>query len=82
MVKNIIATNEDKSEILSAECKFHNTAINDSDLQKHLNKNISLLKKKDNAVIHIWYFSWNGYTTQAREFAKKNNITLIEGKDF
>ena len=52
-----IATNEDKSEILSAECKFHNTAINDSDLQTHLNKNISLLNKKDNAVIHIWYFS-------------------------
>ena len=78
---DIIATNEDKSEILSAECKFHNSAINDADLQKHLNKNISSLKKKDHAVIHTWYFSWSGYTPQAKEFAKKHNITLIDEKD-
>ena len=73
---------EDKSEILSAECKFHNSLINDSDLQKHLNKNIRSLKKKDNAVLHVWYFSWSGYTPEAREFAKKNNITLIDENDF
>ena len=79
---DIIATNEDKSEILSAECKFHNSLINDSDLQKHLNKNIRSLKKKDNAVLHVWYFSWSGYTPEAREFAKKNNITLIDENDF
>ena len=79
---DIIATNEDKSEILSAECKFHNSLINDSDLQKHLNKNIRSLKKKDNAVLHVWYFYWSGYTPEAREFAKKNNITLIDENDF
>lgn len=78
---DIIASNEEKSEILSAECKFHNSAVNDADLQKHLNKNLSSLKKKDNAIVHLWYFSWNGYTPKAREFAAANNMTLIEGKD-
>lgn len=78
---DIIAANEDKSEILSAECKFHNSAVNDSDLKKHLNKNLSTLKKKDNAVVHFWYFSWSGFTAQAKEFAAQNNMTLIEEKD-
>lgn len=78
---DIIATNEDKSEILSAECKFHNSAVNDFDLLKHYNKNLSAINKKGGAIVHIWYFSWSGYTEKAKEFALKNNIHLIEGKD-
>lgn len=78
---DIIATNEDKSKILSAECKFHNSAVNDSDLKKHLYKNLHNSKKKDNSVIYFWYFSWGGYTSEAKEFAAKNNITLIGEND-
>ena len=78
---DIVATNEDKSEFLSAECKFHNSVINDSDLQKHLNKNLTNLQKKENALVHIWYFSLKGYTAKARTFAAQNEIVLIEGKD-
>ncbi|MEE1057967.1 MAG: ATP-binding protein [Treponema sp.] len=78
---DIIAVNEDKSEIISAECKFHNSVVNDSELKTHLLKNLFSLKKKENAIIHFWYFSWSGFTEQAKEFAKKNNIYLVTGED-
>ena len=78
---DIIASNADKSEIISAECKFHNNFVNDSDLQKHISKNLSTIKTKENAKIHYWYFSWTGFTEQAIKFAKENSITLISGKD-
>ena len=45
-------------------------------------KRLNTSKKKDNAVLHVWYFSWSEYTPEAREFAKKNNITLIDENDF
>ena len=78
---DIITSNADKSEIISAECKFHNSFVNDSDLQKHISKNLSTIKTKENAKIHYWYFSWTGFTEQATKFAKENSITLISGKD-
>ncbi len=78
---DIIATNEEKSEILSAECKFHNSVVNDSDLLKHYNKNLSGIKNREGVIVHTWYFSWSGYTDKAKDFAEKNNIHLMEGKD-
>lgn len=78
---DIVATNEEKTEILSAECKFHNSVVNDSDLKKHLTKNLSNLKKKDDVIVHFWYFSWAGFTAKAKEFAAQNNMTIVEGKD-
>lgn len=78
---DIIAINKEKTEILSAECKFHNSVVNDSDLKKHLNKNLSNLKQKENTFFHFWYFSWSGFTAKAKEFAAQNKMTLIEGKD-
>lgn len=78
---DIIAANEDKSELISAECKFHNSVVNDSALEKHLLKNLSSLKKKENASIHYWYFSWAGFTEQAKDYAKKNNIHLVTGEE-
>lgn len=78
---DIIATNEDKTQIISAECKFHNNVINSSELEKHLLKDLSSLKKKENAIIHFWYISWGGFTEQAKTFAQKNNITLVSKDD-
>ncbi len=78
---DIIAVNEEKSEIISAECKFHNSVVNDSALEKHLKKNLSSLKKKETAKIHYWYFSWSGFTEQARNFAMENNIRLVSGDE-
>lgn len=37
---DIIKSNANNSEIISAECKFHNSFENDSDLQKHISKKI------------------------------------------
>ena len=78
---DIVAANEGKSEIISAECKFHNSAVNDSDLEKHLLKNLFSLKKKEGAVIHYWYFSWSVFTKQAEKFALMNNIHLVSGEE-
>ena len=78
---DIIAANEDKSELIIAECKFHNSVVNDSALEKHLLKNLSSLKKKENASIHYWYFSLAGFTEQAKDYAKKNNIHLVTGEE-
>lgn len=78
---DIIAANEERSEFISAECKFHNSAVNDVALEKHLLKNLSFLKKKGNVTIHYWYFSWAGFTEQAKDFAKKNNIHLVTGDE-
>lgn len=78
---DIIASNDDKSNLICAECKFHNSVVNDTDLKKHLLKNLSSLKAKENAIIHYWYFSYSGFTEQAKEFALKNNIHLVIGFD-
>lgn len=37
---DIINSNANNSEIISAECKFHNSFENDSDSQKHISKKI------------------------------------------
>lgn len=79
---DIIAANEDKSKIISAECKFHNNPVNDSDLEKHIKKDLSTLKKKEEAEIAYWYFSWSGFTKEASEYANKNGIRLVFGGDF
>ena len=78
---DIIASNEDKTELISAECKFHNSAVNDSDLKKHLEKDIICLQAKPNTIVHFWYFSWSGYTKEAVEFAEKNGIRLVSGEE-
>ena len=39
------------------------------------------LKKKENASIHYWYFSLAGFTEQAKDYAKKNNIHLVTGEE-
>ncbi len=78
---DIIAANEDKSKIISAECKFHNSPVNDFDLSKHLKKDLSNLKKKDNAQICFWYFSWGGYTKEARQFAEENEICIVSAEE-
>ena len=70
---DIIAANEDKSELIIAECKFHNSVVNDSALEKHLLKNLSSLKKKENASIHYWYFSLAGFTEQAKTLFQENH---------
>lgn len=78
---DIIASNEDKSELISAECKFHNNVVNVVDLNKHLLKNLNSTKKNENTIVHYWYFSWSGFTDQAKEFAAKNNINLVCGDE-
>lgn len=78
---DIVAANEDKSQLISAECKFHNSEVNDSALEKHRLKDLSSLTKKENAIIDCWYFSWAGFTEQAKEFARKNNMHLVSGED-
>lgn len=78
---DIVAADEEKSHILAAECKFHNNAVNDSDLEKHLNKSLSGLRAKANAQTYIWYFSWGGFTEEAREYASNNQIHIVEGND-
>ncbi|WP_294428266.1 DUF234 domain-containing protein [uncultured Treponema sp.] len=78
---DIIATNEDKSKIISAECKFHNTPVNDFDLGKHLKKDLSNLKKKDNAEIYLWYFSLSGFTKEAMQFAREKDIHLVSADE-
>ena len=74
-----MASDYEHSNIISAECKFHNSKINDSDLKKHIEKDLSMLKKKENAAMHYFYFSLNGFTDQALAYAKKNNIRLVSG---
>lgn len=76
-----IASNDDCSKFISAECKFHNGIVNDSDIKKHVEKDLSLLKKKNDAEIYYWYFSWAGFTSEALSFAKENGIVLVSGKD-
>lgn len=78
---DIVAANEDKSQLISAECKFHSSEVNDSALEKHRLKDLSSLTKKENAIIDCWYFSWAGFTEQAKEFARKNNMHLVSGED-
>ena len=39
------------------------------------------LRKKENANIHYWYFSWAGFTEHAKDYAKKNNIHLVTGEE-
>ncbi len=79
---DIVALNDDKSKIISAECKFHNSPVNDFDLSKHLNKDLSALKKKSGAQILFWYFSWSGYTTEAVRFAAENGMHLVSSENF
>ena len=78
---DIIAANEDKSKIISAECKFHNSPVNDADLEKHVYKNLSALRRKEDADILFWYFSWSGYTKEATAFAERNGMRLIDGRE-
>ncbi len=78
---DIIAANEDRSKIISAECKFHNSPVNDFDLSKHLKKDLSNLRKKDDAQISFWYFSWSGYTKEARQFAEENGICIVTAEE-
>lgn len=76
---DIMASDYEHSNIISAECKFHNSLINDSDLKKHIEKDLSMLRKKENAAMHYFYFSLIGFTDQALAYAKKNNIRLVSG---
>jgi len=76
---DIIASNIDHSEILSAECKFHNGVVNDTDIRKHIEKNLDSIKMKDNAKIHFCYFSLSGFTEEAVSYANKNGIKLVAG---
>ena len=78
---DIVAANEEKSKILCAECKFHNSPVSDSDLEKHISKGLTNLKKKDDAEILFWYFSLGGSTEEAKKFAKENNMRLITAKE-
>ena len=78
---DIIAANDDRSKIISAECKFHNSPVNDFDLSKHLKKDLSNLRKKDDAQISFWYFSWSGYTKEARQFAEENGICIVTAEE-
>ena len=78
---DIIASNEDRSKIISAECKFHNSPVNDSELEKHLHKDLSLLRRKEGAGIFYWYFSWGGYTDEAESFARENGMRLVSGEE-
>ena len=57
---DIVAANEDKSALISAECKFHNSPVNDSDLARHLAKKLDALPRADGAEVFYWYFSWGG----------------------
>ena len=56
--------------------------MNNSDLEKHIKKDLSALKKKEGAEIFYWYFSWSGFTKEASEYANKNGIRLVFGGDF
>ena len=53
--------------------------MNDSDLEKHIEKDLAALKKKKDAEILYWYFSWSGFTKEAGEYAKRNGIRVVSG---
>jgi hypothetical protein len=78
---DIIAANADRSKMISAECKFHNSPVNDSDLEKHLQKDLSSIKRKEGCEIFFWYFSWGGYTKEAVQFAEVNGVHLVSGEE-
>ncbi|MBQ9538057.1 MAG: ATP-binding protein [Treponema sp.] len=78
---DIVAANEDKSALISAECKFHNSPVNDSDLARHLAKKLDALPRADGAEVFYWYFSWGGYTKEAADFARRNGIHLVSAED-
>lgn len=78
---DIVAFNETREKLILAECKFHNTPVNDSDLKKHICKALTDLKLKSNVELNWWYISFNGYTQEALSFAKINNIRLLTGED-
>ncbi len=78
---DIVASNSDCSKVILAECKFHNSPVNDSDLKKHICKDLANLKLKAETQLNWWYISFSGYTQKALDFAKINNIRLFTGKD-
>ncbi|WP_296860347.1 hypothetical protein [Treponema sp.] len=40
---------------------------------------MAALKKKEDAEILYWYFSWSGFTKEAGEYAKRNEIRVVSG---
>ena len=78
---DIIAVNAEKSKFISAECKFHNAPVSDFDLEKHVKKDLTGLKKKEDADIAFWYFSFGGYTDKAFSYAKEKGVHLVSGED-
>ena len=78
---DIIASNEDKSKILSTECKFHNNPISDADLQKHIEKDLSVLKKRKEQRLISGIFLGADTQKRRKTMQKKNKMHLVTGEN-
>ncbi len=74
---DIVALDSNKKEVLSCECKFHNSPIEASDIKKHIGKDISEMKLGNNARVQYMYFSLSGYTEDAIRYARMNDVLLV-----
>jgi uncharacterized protein len=72
-----VACDEQRTNIILAECKFRKSEIDTADVKKHMEKDIHDMKLSASCNVFYYYFSRSGFTKSAEQFAEKNAVTLI-----
>ena len=74
-----VVCSDGKGNLISGECRYRKRDADTADLKKHISKDIRDIS--GGCDVYYWYFSFNGFTDNARQFAAGIGMTLITSDD-
>ncbi len=74
-----VICSDGKGNLISGECKYRKREADTADLKKHISKDIRDIS--GGCDVYYWYFSFNGFTDNARQFAASIGMTLVTSDD-